>query len=116
MDPYASSLAILSAMITPVVLISACGALITATSARLLSVVGQVNDYAGRFEAVKREQADGPDAATIDATRNLIIDQLVRTTTRARLLQNSMVLLYVALATFVATSVAIAQARRTNGN
>ena len=110
MDPYSSSLAILSAMITPVVLISACGTLIMSTSNRLTAIVASVREYSDRFEALKGEGADGGDQAALNEAKRLIIDQLERMTNRARLLQNSLTIVYLALGAFVATSVSIAAA------
>jgi hypothetical protein len=45
---------VLSAMITPAVLISACGALILSTSVRLGRVVDRVRALADRFEELSR--------------------------------------------------------------
>ena len=100
-----NALAILTAMITPAVLISACGALIFSTSTRMGRVVDRVRMLSERFEALARnpEQDD-----MAEERRALIFAQLDRQTSRARLLQRAMVAFYMALATFVATSVAIA--------
>lgn len=100
-----NALAILTAMITPAVLISACGALIFSTSTRMGRAVDRVRVLSERFEALARnpEQDD-----MAEERRALIFAQLDRQTSRARLLQRAMVAFYVALAIFVATSVAIA--------
>lgn len=100
-----NALAVLTAMITPAVLISACGALIFSTSTRMGRVVDRVRTLSERWEALARnpEQDD-----MAEERRALIFSQLDRQTSRARLLQRAMLSFYVALAIFVATSVAIA--------
>jgi threonine/homoserine/homoserine lactone efflux protein len=100
-----NALAVLTAMITPSVLISACGALIFSTSTRLGRVVDRVRILSERFETlVKHPETD--DMA--DDRRQLVFAQLDRQTSRARLIQRAMVAFYTALGIFVATSVAIA--------
>lgn len=100
-----NALAVLTAMITPAVLISACGALIFSTSSRLGRVVDRVRALAERFEAlVKQPVTDDLEADR----RQLVFAQLDRQTSRARLIQRAMVAFYTALGIFVATSVAIA--------
>lgn len=91
-------------MITPAVLMSACGTLILSTSTRLGRVVDRVRGLSDRFE----EMAASPgDVELYEERRALIFDQLDRLTTRARLLQRCMTVFYVALGVFVSTSVAI---------
>jgi hypothetical protein len=111
MDPLArleapqNALAILTAMITPAVLISACGALIFSTSSRLGRVIDRVRILSDRFQ----ELAAHPEKDEMaDERRLLIFTQLDRQTSRARLIQRAMVAYYTALGIFVATSVAIA--------
>ena len=100
-----NALAVLTAMITPAVLISACGALIFSTSTRLGRVVDRVRTLSEKFETLaKHPEAD--DMA--DDRRQLLFAQLDRQTSRARLIQRAMVAFYSALGIFVATSVAIA--------
>ena len=101
----ANALAVLTAMITPAVLISACGALIFSTSTRLGRVIDRVRSLTAKFEELaKNPQAD--DMA--EERRALIYGQLDRQMTRARLIQRAMAAFYTALGTFVATTVAIA--------
>jgi hypothetical protein len=100
-----NALAVLTAMITPSVLISACGALIFSTSSRLGRVVDRVRTLSEKFETLaKHPEADemAPDR------RQLVFEQLDRQTSRARLIQRAIVAFYMALGIFVATSVAIA--------
>ena len=105
MEALSQALAVLTAMITPAVLISACGALILSTSTRLGRVVDRVRSLAERFEelAAGNEQ----DVPLPEERRAVIFLQLDKLTSRARLLQRCMTIFYVALCLFVATSVAI---------
>jgi hypothetical protein len=103
MDP-ASAIAVLTAMITPAVLISACGSMILSTSGRLGRVVDRVRGLSDRVEAMPDRQSD----PEISRERQAIIfNQLDKLTSRARILQRAMVTFYLALGMFVATSVAI---------
>lgn len=105
LEAPANALAVLTAMITPAVLISACGALIFSTATRLGRVIDRVRFLSGRFE----ELAKNPSADDMATERvALLHTQLERQTTRARLIQRSLVAFYSALGVFVATSVAIA--------
>jgi len=58
MEVLSSALAVLTAMITPAVLISACGALILSTSTRLGRVTDRVRLLIDRFEEMMRNQED----------------------------------------------------------
>ncbi len=104
MEPLSSALAVLTAMITPSVLISACGAMILSTSTRLGRVVDRVRTLSDGFEELV---AGGEELTRVAERRAHIFDQLDKLTTRARWLQRSMVSFYVALGVFVSTSVAI---------
>ena len=78
MDQLSSALQVLSAMITPAVLISACGMLVLSTSNRLVHVVVRVRDLSNRFERLakgSKRQAE---------KRSMIISQLELLTSRAR--------------------------------
>lgn len=100
-----AALAVLTAMITPAVLISACGALIFSTATRLGRVVDRVRVLAEKFEALaKHPEAD----EMAEDRRQLLFTQLDRQTSRSRLIQRALVAFYTALGIFVATSVAIA--------
>jgi len=97
-----SAVAVLTAMITPAVLISACGSMILSTSHRLGRVVDSVRALSDKLEELIEKPADE------NRDRQAIIfEQLDKLTSRARILQRSMVTFYVALGMFVATSVAI---------
>lgn len=105
MEALSSAVAVLTAMITPAVLISACGALILSTSTRLGRVVDRVRMLIDRFEEMMKTQVE--DVELFEERRVVIFNQLDKLTTRTRLLQKSMRVFYLALGVFVATSVAI---------
>jgi hypothetical protein len=99
-----SAIGVLSSMITPAVLILACGSLIMTTSSRLVRAVDRVREMLPDFEVfAKKETFDDLDREK----QKHMFEQLGRLTTRSRLLQLSLMQLYGALGTFLATSVAI---------
>jgi hypothetical protein len=99
------ALSVLTAMITPAVLISACGALIFSTSTRLGRVIDRTRSLSDRFqELVSHPETD----EMFEERRQLIFTQLDRQTSRARLIQRAMAAYYTALGTFVASTVSIA--------
>jgi len=104
MDSMSSAITVLTAMITPAVLISACGSMILSTSVRLGRVVDRVRSLSDRWEEIgeKHNGAEG-----IRERQEVIFEQLDKLTSRARILQRSMVAFYLTLGMFVATSVAI---------
>jgi hypothetical protein len=105
MEALSSAVAVLTAMITPAVLISACGALVLSTSTRLGRVVDRVRALIEQFEVLARTHDE--DVELFEERRAVIFNQLDKLTTRSRLLQKSLRVFYLALGVFVATSVAI---------
>lgn len=101
----ASAMAVLSAMITPAVLISACGTLILSTSMRLARVVDRVRDLSTLIESLYRQEA--ADALT-SVRRDETEKQLEVQTRRGRLIQRALTSFYVALAVFVGTTIGLA--------
>jgi Protein of unknown function (DUF2721) len=98
------TLAVLTAMITPAVLMSACGTMILSTSSRLGRVVDRVRDLSDRFQKVlEHEQPTDIERET----QRMILGQLGQFTSRARLLQTSLTMFYLALGVFIATSMMI---------
>ena len=106
MEALSSAVAVLTAMITPAVLISACGALILSTSTRLARVVDRVRLLINDFEEMMMKTQDA-DVELFEERRAVIFNQLDKLTTRTRLLQKSMRVFYLSLGVFVGTSVAI---------
>jgi len=103
MTNFPDAISVLSAMITPAVLISACGSLILATSDRLSKAVTRTREISIQL---------GPLAASehspeLEEERRMLFVQLDYVTTRSRLLQRALSRLYAALAFFVGTSVCI---------
>ncbi len=99
----AAAIAVLTAMITPAVLISACGSMILSTSSRLGRVVDRVRSLSDRLETMQEEAKK----ADLTERQGAIFLQLDKLTSRARILQRCMVTFYLSLGMFVATSVAI---------
>jgi hypothetical protein len=104
MEGLSSALAVLTAMITPAVLISACGTMILSTSTRLGRVVDRVRSLSDKLEELASKEGE---VQLLDDRRAIIFVQLDKLTSRARLLQRSMTVFYMALGIFVSTSVAI---------
>ena len=102
-----AGLTVLSAMITPAVLLSACASLIIATTSRLQRAVDRTREVSKRFT----DLAAIPDesGATI-AEQRMLFAQIDYSTTRSRLLQRALAGLYYSVGAYVATSVAIAVA------
>lgn len=98
MNSLTSTLSVLSAMITPAVLILASGSLILTTSSRLIRAVDRVREILPMMEAV---------ASDDEPRRAMLLNQLAKTTMRARMLQHTLSLLYTTIGLFVATSVSI---------
>lgn len=105
MDTQAA-IAVLTAMITPAVLISACGSMILSTSSRLGRVVDRVRVLSDRLEELGPKEESGQRPSNVER-QALIFKQLDKLTSRARILQRCMVTFYLSLGLFVATSVAI---------
>ena len=103
LEPLPNGLDLLTSMITPAVLISACGTLVFSTSTRLARVVDRVRELSHSMEALFRgEVADFPAERREEMARQLAI--YVR---RSRLIQRSLTAYYVSLGLFVATTIAI---------
>jgi hypothetical protein len=91
-----SALQILSAMITPAVLILACGSLVMTTSSRLIRCVDRVRALTTELDALHDQERDV-----------MLLEQLEKTAERARILQKALSRLYAGVGMFVATSVSI---------
>jgi hypothetical protein len=91
-------------MITPAILISACGSLVLTTSQRLARSIERTRAIARRFEALAQAPAD---PALVEDERAMLFEQLALFTERVPILQRVMTCLYLALCLFVATSVFI---------
>ncbi|HEX3142753.1 MAG TPA: DUF2721 domain-containing protein [Pyrinomonadaceae bacterium] len=104
MDALTASVAVLTAMITPAVLISASGTMILSTSTRLGRVVDRVRELSARLRQLANEDIN---VEFLEEERAMLYDQLDKLTSRSRLLQRALTSFYLAVGVFVATSVAI---------
>jgi hypothetical protein len=104
MIDLSQTLTILSAMITPVVLIMASSSLIMSTSQRLSRSIERTRKIT---DAMKTQIAR---MQNFEATSELIVlfEQLKLSSARARTLQNAMTVLYLTLFIFVASCISIA--------
>jgi hypothetical protein len=112
MDPSSLSLGVLTQMLTPAVLISACGALILSTSIRLGRVVDRVRALSDSFEDLAHSEAH---VELREERQQLLFDLLDKLTSRARLLGRSITTFYVTLGVFVSTSVTLGVVSVTGG-
>lgn len=96
-----SAVSVLSAMITPAVLILACGSLLITTSNRLTRVVDRVREVSTEIEELARS---GDDNVYASDRRAMLFDLLEFAMTRGRYLQRAITSLYSALGTFLLTS------------
>jgi len=102
--PEASAdLSLLSAMITPAVLISACGTLIFSTSTRLARIVDRVRQLSHSFEQLYT----GSVTDFSEERRQEVERQLVLLAGRGRLIQRALTSFYVSLGIFVGTTLGI---------
>ncbi len=103
MNETLTGLSLLSAMITPAVLISACGTLVFSTSTRLARVVDRVRQLSA--EAAELATASESEF-TQERVRQMEV-QLGLYARRSRLVQGALTAFYVSLGLFVAATVAI---------
>lgn len=94
-------------MITPAVLISASGTLVFSTANRLVRVIDRVRALVQSAETLSAP-ASGRSLAALAHQRELIADQVPRLTRRLLLLRTALTALYLAIAFFILTSIAIA--------
>src|SRR6266480_4446382 len=102
MTNFPDATSVLSAMITPAVLISACGSLILATSDRLSKAVMRTREIS--IALIPRSPDQRSDGR--EEERRMLFTQLDFVTTRSLLLQRALSRLYAALGFFVGTGVA----------
>jgi hypothetical protein len=104
MDALSSTLSILTAMITPALLISASGTLVLSTTSRLGRTIDRVRILADQLEDLISQK---PEIAMYDDRITATFRQLDKATTRSRLLQRALVTFYQSVACFILTSIAI---------
>ena len=113
MDTSSITLSVLSAMIMPAVLISACGSLVISTNDRLTSLMSRIRELQLHFEALLEP---GPELSFPEERRRLVLAELELQTRRAPLLQRVLSTLYLAIGVFIATSVTIGLAALTKAS
>ena len=99
-----AALAVLTSMITPALLLSACGAFILSTSNRLGRVIDRTRRLSETMEDIMRDEYH---VELLEERRDLIFTLIDRQSRRASYLARTLVIFYSAAAAFVATSVAI---------
>jgi threonine/homoserine/homoserine lactone efflux protein len=97
------TLDLLTAMITPAVLISACGTLIFSTSTRLARIVDRVRELTKAMDTLYA----GAEGDFLDERRAEVERQLSMHARRGRLIQWSLTSYYVSLGLFVGSAAAI---------
>ncbi len=102
MNNFPKPAEVLSAMITPAVLISATGTLVLSTSNRLSRVIDRVRGLTAEAENLQNTSGQAR-----EGKRELISDQLVRLSERLLVLRTAMTTLYTAIGLLVMTSIAI---------
>lgn len=96
-------LSLLSAMITPAVLISACGTLIMSTSMRLARIVDRVRDLSQQVEGLfLGETNDFTEHRRLEVERQLSVHAK-----RGKIIQNALTGFYISLGLLVAATVSI---------
>jgi hypothetical protein len=103
-EAFQPTISVLTAMITPAVMISACGTLILSTSQRLSRVIGRVYEWTRWLDAASRTPREEAFARENAAAFFL---QFETTSRRARLLHWGLSAFYFALGTFVADMLVI---------
>jgi hypothetical protein len=91
-------------MITPALLISATGTFILSTSNRLGRVVDRVRGISEKTDELMHTKSE---IELIEERKAMLIEQLVKLSSRADLLQRTLTVFYLAAGAFVACSVAI---------
>ena len=100
-----SALSVLTSMITPALLISACGTFIMSTSIRLGRVVDRARTVSERYELLVNEAASDIHAVP---RQEMLDGQLQFLSRRGDLLGRALSLFYIASGTFILSSIAIA--------
>ncbi len=103
-DTLSTALAVLAAMITPALLISAAGMFILSTSNRLGRVVDRVRVLGDKLDALLH---DTTGLELYEERKQMLMEQMRHQSRRASLLQRTLSIFYIAAGIFVLTSVAI---------
>ncbi len=104
MTELSQTLSVLSAMITPVVLIMASSSLILSTSQRLSRTIERTRKLADKMENLMSSETSAEPSTDLSA----LFSQLRYSSQRARYLQKAMASLYLTLFIFIASCISIA--------
>lgn len=99
-----AALTVLASMITPALLLSACGTFILSTSQRLGRVIDRIRNLSDMMEQIMKEDTQ---LDLLEDRRAAIFTMIDHQSRRARCLANALRVFYVAAGAFVACSVAI---------
>ncbi|MBL8217647.1 MAG: DUF2721 domain-containing protein [Bryobacterales bacterium] len=102
-DTLSEALGVLTAMITPALLLSASGTFVLSTSIRLGRVIDRVRAIADRMDELMHQ----PQLEMLEERKAMLMDQMKLLSARATVLQRAITVFYVASGLFVLTSVAI---------
>lgn len=102
MEESQATINILASMITPAVLILACGSLSLTTSQRLSRSIERTRKVSGIFNEINQGSKH-----ISEAEKKMLYRQLIKSAKRAELMQQTMTLLYIAMSLFIATSLLI---------
>jgi len=108
----ADTTSLLSTMIAPAVLVSACGTLLLSTSNRIVRVIEKVHSWSNHLEGVATQQLDEEQTREL---RLMIFRQLDDTARRVSLLRWSMISYYAAVGVFVLDIILIGSLALLNG-
>lgn len=98
------SVGILSAMITPTILILASAALVGATTGRLQSIMHAMHELAEAFDGHMQYEQE---RQALNAEQLSLMIQVERTSKRARLLQYAVALLHLTITSFVLSQLSL---------
>ena len=104
MNPQNMGLTVLTGMIAPAVLISACGPLLLSTTIRFGRIVDRARALSERLEKLIHGTSG---EEHVEEKIEIYYDQLARLAKRAKMLQGGIVSVYLALGSFIASSVTI---------
>ncbi len=98
------ALAVLTSMITPALLLSACGTFILSTSQRLGRVIDRIRILSEQMEKLMQQDTR---IEMLHQRRTAIFHSIDSQSVRAKLLARALMIFYISSGAFVATSVAI---------
>ena len=95
-----SATEVISAIVTPAILILACSSLIAATANRQSRLLERVRDLTNEIDELREKE-------TLGDKRDFFVAQLLKAARRTKFIQQAMLYLYLSLAALILTSVAV---------